>query len=184
MPRNQPTPSHSSHALRGDYSKIRADHTVEQPFAQYSAAEHDRWRRLYRRQMALMPRYAVQEFTDSVESLGVADGIPDFARVQRDAGEATGFQIVAVPGLIPDAVFFDHLANRRFPVSWWLREDRSWTIWRSPMSSMISSAMSVAGPQGLCRLHGRIRQGRAALQRIWGRFLSCPGSIGTRSNSA
>ena len=26
----------------------------------------------------------------------------------------TGWQVVAVPGLIPDDVFFDHLANRRF----------------------------------------------------------------------
>ncbi|KAK0350563.1 hypothetical protein LTR94_028512 [Friedmanniomyces endolithicus] len=27
---------------------------------------------------------------------------------------ATGWQVVAVPGLVPDDVFFDHLANRRF----------------------------------------------------------------------
>ena len=35
---------------------------------------------------------------------------------------ATNWQLVAVPGLLPDLVFFEHLANRRFPVTVWLRE--------------------------------------------------------------
>ena len=113
----------SSHALRGDYDHIRTDYTVDQPYGAYSAAEHDRWRRLYRRQMELMPRYAAPEFLESVRSLDVSDGIPDFARVNRQLAKTTGFQIVAVPGLIPEDVFYDHLANRRFPVSWWIREE-------------------------------------------------------------
>jgi phenylalanine-4-hydroxylase len=110
-------------ALRGDYGHIRADYTVDQPYGAYSAAEHDRWRRLYRRQMELMPRYAAPEFVAAVRGLDVAGGIPDFARVNRRLSKTTGFQIVAVPGLIPDDVFYDHLANRRFPVSWWIRKE-------------------------------------------------------------
>jgi len=43
--------------------------------------------------------------------------------VNETLGKLTGFKIFAVPGLIPDDVFFDHLANRRFPVSWWIREE-------------------------------------------------------------
>ena len=113
----------SSHALRGDYAHIAPDYTVAQPFAAYTPEQHDRWRRLYRRQMALMPRYAAHEFIQNVEGLDIAGGIPDFARVNEFLGSATGFQIVAVPGLVPDAVFYDHLANRRFPVSWWIREE-------------------------------------------------------------
>ena len=109
--------------LRGDYAHIRADYTVDQHFAGYTAAEHDRWRRLYRRQMALMPRYAAQEFIQNIERLDVAEGIPDFAKVNEGLSQATGFQIVAVPGLIPDDIFYDHLANRRFPVSWWIRAE-------------------------------------------------------------
>jgi phenylalanine-4-hydroxylase len=73
--------------------------------------------------MALMPRYAAREFIDNIETLDVGGGIPDFARVNDRLARATGFRIVAVPGLVPDGVFYDHLANRRFPVSWWIREE-------------------------------------------------------------
>lgn len=109
--------------LRGDYSHIRTDYTVDQPFSDYSEAEHDRWRRLYRRQMSLMPDYAAPEFLENVESFDIGGGIPDFARVNAVLAEKTGFQIVAVPGLVPDRVFYEHLANRRFPVSWWIRQE-------------------------------------------------------------
>ncbi len=115
--------SHSSHPLRGDYSHIRADYSVDQPVAHYSAEEHDRWRRLYRRQMALMPKYAAPEFLSCIERLDASSGIPDFARINETLKRLTGFKIFAVPGLIPDAVFFDHLANRRFPVTWWIRAE-------------------------------------------------------------
>ena len=117
-------PGHTTHALRGDYSQVRPDFTLDQPLGRYTEAEHDRWRRLYARQIHLMPRYAVREFVDSIEQLDVAEGIPDFSRINRTLGRLSGFQIVAVPGLIPDDKFFDHLANRRFPVTWWIRDER------------------------------------------------------------
>jgi phenylalanine-4-hydroxylase len=116
-------PGHTKHALRGDYSHVRPDFTLDQPLGRYTEAEHARWRRLYARQMELMPRYAVHEFLDSIEQLDVAGGIPDFTRINRVLGRLSGFQIVAVPGLIPDDKFFGHLANRRFPVTWWIRDE-------------------------------------------------------------
>jgi phenylalanine-4-hydroxylase len=115
--------SRSSHTLRGDYSAVGADYSVEQPFDHYSDVDHDRWRRLYRRQMELVPRYAVKEFVASIERLDVADGIPNFRRVNEQLTRLTGFKIIAVPGLIPDEKFFEHLANRRFPITWWIREE-------------------------------------------------------------
>jgi len=115
--------SRSSHPLRGDYSAIRPDYSVDQPFDQYSDVEHDRWRRLYQHQMTLMPRYAVKEFVSSIEHLGVAGGIPDFRRINEVLARLTGFRIIAVRGLIPDEKFFEHLANRRFPITWWIREE-------------------------------------------------------------
>jgi phenylalanine-4-hydroxylase len=118
-----PEASRSSHPLRGDYSAIGPDYSVEQPFDHYSYVGHDRWRRLYRRQMELVPRYAVKEFVASIERLSVADGIPDFHRVNEQLARLTGFKIIAVPGLIPDEKFFQHLANRRFPITWWIREE-------------------------------------------------------------
>jgi phenylalanine-4-hydroxylase len=116
-------PSRSSHTLRGDYSEIRPDYSIDQPTALYTAADHDRWRRLYRRQIELMPRYALKEFIASLEQLDIAEGIPNFDRINEVLERLTGFRTVAVPGLIPDENFFDHLANRRFPVTWWIREE-------------------------------------------------------------
>lgn len=116
-------PARSSHALRGDYSGIKADYTVDQPLDCYGPADHDRWRRLYQRQIALMPRYAVKEYVDSLELLDISGGIPDLERISRHLARLTGFTLVAVPGLIPDEAFFGHLANRRFPVTWWIREE-------------------------------------------------------------
>src|SRR5258705_13276922 len=113
----------SSHALRGDYSSVGPDYSLQQPFDHYTDVEHDRWRRLYRRQMELMPRYAAKEFVASIERLDVAGGIPEFQRINQILGALTGFKIIAVPGLIPDEKFFDHLANRRFPITWWIPEE-------------------------------------------------------------
>jgi phenylalanine-4-hydroxylase len=117
------TPARSQHALRGDYSGIRHDYTIDQPLDWYGPADHDRWRRLYQRQIALMPRYAVREYLDSLELLDISAGIPDLKRISRHLSRLTGFELVAVPGLIPDEAFFAHLANRRFPVTWWIREE-------------------------------------------------------------
>jgi len=119
----QSAPGRSSHTLRGDYSAIGPDYAVQQPFEHYTDVEHDRWRRLYARQMELMPRYAAKEFVASIERLDVAGGIPDFQRINQTLSALTGFRIIAVPGLIPDEKFFDHLANRRFPITWWIREE-------------------------------------------------------------
>ena len=112
----------TDHALRGNYDNIRADYTVDQDWAAYSAAEHDLWKRLYARQSALLPAYACDEFLDSLNTLNFSAGIPKFDDINPKLKAATQWQIVAVPGLLPDDVFFTHLANRRFPVTVWLRK--------------------------------------------------------------
>jgi len=112
----------TGHKLRGDYSRIRADYTVDQDWDAYSAGEHDLWRRLYRRQMGLVPRYASEEFCDTLATLNFGEGIPRFDAINRMLRPATNWQLVAVPGLLPDLTFFEHLANRRFPVTVWIRE--------------------------------------------------------------
>jgi phenylalanine-4-hydroxylase len=111
----------TGHALRGDYSRMRPDCTVDQEWERYPEAEHDLWRRLYRRQASLIPRYACDEFLRSLEALDFGGGIPRFDRVNERLRAATDFELVAVPGLVPDLVFFEHLAHRRFPVTVWLR---------------------------------------------------------------
>ena len=112
----------TDHKLRGDYSRMRPDYTVEQDWDAYSAAEHDLWRRLYARQGSLVPTYASEEFNATLATLDYGKGIPRFDAINEKLGPATRWQLVAVPGLVPDLVFFDHLAHRRFPVSVWIRE--------------------------------------------------------------
>ncbi|WP_199102749.1 phenylalanine 4-monooxygenase [Aquitalea sp. ASV11] len=100
-----------------------ADYTLPQPLERYSAADHATWATLYQRQCAMLPGRACDEFMQGLQQLEVdADQVPDFAVLNQKLLAATGWRIVAVPGLIPDDVFFEHLANRRFPVTWWLRE--------------------------------------------------------------
>ncbi|MBC7623204.1 MAG: phenylalanine 4-monooxygenase [Aeromicrobium sp.] len=112
----------TDHALRGNYTNIRADYTVEQDYGRYTAAEQDLWKRLYARQSALVPHYACDEFIDILSTLNFSSGIPHFDEINAKLFPATRWTLVAVPGLLPDDVFFTHLANRRFPVSVWLRK--------------------------------------------------------------
>ncbi len=111
----------TTHNLRGDYSGMRPDYTVEQVWSAYTPDDHALWRRLYARQAALVPRYACREFIDSLAALDFGDAIPRFDAVNAKLFAATRWQLVAVPGLLPDAAFFGHLAGRRFPVTVWLR---------------------------------------------------------------
>ena len=113
----------SSHAVRGDYSRMRPDYTVDQDYGSYGDADQDRWRRLYARQMRLVPGRACPEFLRVIETLGYEAGIPRFAEVNERLARATGWQVVGVPGLLPEQAFFGHLAQRRFPVTVWLRHE-------------------------------------------------------------
>lgn len=94
----------------------RADWTIEQDWHGYTAAEHAVWRQLFERQARLLPGRACDEFIAGMRRLPIDAGeIPDFRRLSEVLMKATGWQVVAVPGLVPDEVFFDHLAHRRFP---------------------------------------------------------------------
>ena len=92
------------------------DWTIDQNWQAYSDAEHARWTALYERQMELLPGRACDAFMQGLDRLDLhGEGIPDFKRLNEGLSALTGWTIVAVSGLVPDAVFFDHLANRRFP---------------------------------------------------------------------
>jgi phenylalanine-4-hydroxylase len=107
--------------LRGDYSAMSADWTVAQP-AIYSVENQSVWRLLVDRQTRLAEKHACPEFLEGLKVLGIGQRIPDFTAVNARLGALTGWQVVGVPGLIPDAAFYDHLAHRRFPVTVWIRK--------------------------------------------------------------
>jgi phenylalanine-4-hydroxylase len=116
-----PFAAQTTHALRGDYANMRADYTVDQPYETYTEEEHARWRFLYARQSKLLQDYAAPAFIDGLSKLDAGERIPRLDDANTVLRRATGWTLVAVPGLIPDGVFFEHLAHRRFPVSWWMR---------------------------------------------------------------
>jgi len=101
----------------------RADWTIDQGWERYSRAEHDVWITLYERQTAMLPGRACDAFLKGLDALDLhRSGIPDFARINEELQRLTGWSVVAVPGLVPDDVFFDHLANRRFPAGRFIRK--------------------------------------------------------------
>lgn len=110
------------HGLAAGSTPPSADWTVNQGWHSYTAAEHATWKLLFERQEKVLPGRACVEFVSGLAALPIAhDQIPDFRRLSEVLMPRTGWQVVAVPGLVPDDVFFDHLAHRRFPAGNFLR---------------------------------------------------------------
>ena len=112
----------SSHVFDTPPDGANADWTVPQNWEAFSAAEHAMWDHLFARQTAMLPGRAADAFMRGIDVLKLTrPGIPDYRELNARLMSATGWQIVAVPGLVPDEVFFDHLANRRFPAGNFIR---------------------------------------------------------------
>jgi len=110
------------HGLAAGERPPSADWTIPQGWENYKAEEHGVWKTLFERQTKLLPGHACDEFVAGMRNLPmVADQIPDFRRLSEVLMQRTGWQVVAVPGLVPDEVFFEHLANRRFPAGQFIR---------------------------------------------------------------
>lgn len=96
---------------------------VEQPWGSYTLQQHQTWAILFRRQRELLQDRACTEFMLNQQRLGIgADAIPKFADLNVFLRAATGWKLIAVEGLLPELTFFEHLAAREFPVTWWIRD--------------------------------------------------------------
>ena len=112
----------NSHVYETPPAGANADWTVPQNWEKFSADEHAMWDRLFARQTAMLPGRAADAFMRGIDVLKLSrPGIPDYRELNARLMAATGWKIVAVPGLVPDDVFFDHLANRRFPAGNFIR---------------------------------------------------------------
>ncbi|WP_299013848.1 phenylalanine 4-monooxygenase, partial [uncultured Caulobacter sp.] len=91
------------------------DWTIAQDWSSYTPAEHAMWDHLFARQARMLKGRVSPTFLAGLDVLRLSrPGIPDFEELSERLEKLTGWSVVAVPGLVPDDVFFDHLANRRF----------------------------------------------------------------------
>lgn len=104
------------------YVPIYTTNIVEQPWSSYGADDHGVWAALFDRQQRLLPGRASEVFVRNQRAMGMSPTqIPKFDDLNRVLRGATGWEIIGVEGLLPELDFFEHLANRRFPVTWWIR---------------------------------------------------------------
>ena len=110
-----------------------SDWTVPQNWASYAPAEHAVWDRLFARQTAMLADRAATPFLRGLDVLRLSrPGIPDFEELSGRLGRLTGWSVVAVQGLVPDDVFFDHLANRRFVAGRFIRSEQQLDYLQEP----------------------------------------------------
>lgn len=112
----------ATHIFDAPPEGVAADWTMAQDWRAFTAAQHRTWRMLFEQQSAALPGYACADFLRGLDILrAVPAGVPDFAALNRHLKPVTGWEIVAVPGWIPNEPFFEHLANKRFPAANFLR---------------------------------------------------------------
>ncbi len=120
---NPSTGASAKHGAAAGAKPERADWTIDQGWVDYTAQEHGVWKTLFERQSKLLVGRACDSFVRGMNELPMkADEIPDFRRLSELLMKRTGWQVVAVPGLVPDDMFFEHLANRRFPAGQFIRK--------------------------------------------------------------
>ena len=105
------------------YVPVYTTDVVEQPWASYTEEDHAVWATLFERQRQILVGRASDEFLHQQQAMGMTpDRIPKFDDLNPVLRAATGWELVGVEGLLPELTFFEHLANRRFPVTWWIRK--------------------------------------------------------------
>jgi phenylalanine-4-hydroxylase len=101
-----------------DASEVR----VDQGWASYTPEDHAVWGTLFDRQIRTLKGQVCTEYLDGLSAVGIgAEGVPEFDRMNARLRRLTGWEVVAVPGLIPSRPFFQMLANRQFPAGTFIR---------------------------------------------------------------
>ncbi|MEO5559650.1 MAG: phenylalanine 4-monooxygenase [Dokdonella sp.] len=121
---NKPEPRRVEHQqTEKGYVPVYTTAVVEQPWASYSRTDHQTWATLFERQREILKGRACHEFIENQQRFHMApDTIPRFEELNEVLIKATGWELVGVEGLLPELTFFEHLANRRFPITWWIRK--------------------------------------------------------------
>ena len=114
-------------------AKRNPDYTIDQDWASYTREEHDRWDRLLKRQQDVLPGRACDQFLAAMNQLQLSEGgIPDMEKLSDKLEPITGWRVVPVTDIVPDDIFFDHLANRRFPAGAFIRPEEEFDYLEEP----------------------------------------------------
>ncbi|WP_018997008.1 phenylalanine 4-monooxygenase [Hirschia maritima] len=144
------------------------DYTIDQDWKSYSPEEHDRWDRLFLRMQEILPGRACSAFVKAMNELQLsASGIPDMEKLSDLLEPITGWRVVPVAGLVPDDVFFDHLANRRFPAGAFIRPEKEFDYLQEPdiFHDIFGHVPMLADPTFADFIQAYGKGGQAALER-------------------
>jgi phenylalanine-4-hydroxylase len=98
------------------------DYVVPQCWESFTAEDHAVWDLLFARQVELLGDRVVSAFFDGIDLLKLSHpGVPDVEGLNAILEPRTGWRTVAVPGLVPDDIFFAMLSERVFPVGNFIR---------------------------------------------------------------
>jgi len=98
------------------------DYVVPQCWEDFTAEDHAVWDLLFARQVDLLGTRVVSPFLDGIDLLKLSHpGVPDVEGLNAILTPRTGWRTVAVPGLVPDEIFFAMLSERIFPVGNFIR---------------------------------------------------------------
>lgn len=98
------------------------DCIIDQGWQNYSSEDHAIWGALFERQQKTLKGHVCQEYLDGLEALGIGpEGVPNYEKMNQRLRKLTGWEVVAVPGLVPGRPFFQMLANRQFPAGTFIR---------------------------------------------------------------
>lgn len=104
------------------YYSFMRNWIIPQAWPNFTPEHHATWDTLYARQSALLPGRAASAFLTGLDRLELSRaGIPEFGALSARLHARTGWRVVAVPGLVPDAVFFEMLSQRIFPAGNFIR---------------------------------------------------------------
>lgn len=103
------------------------------PRRKFTAEEDKTWKALYERQAENRARLAVPEFARGLELLQMSsDRVPDIEEVNARLKRLTGWEGVPVEGLESGEAFYPMMANRQYPIGWFIRDPKDLSYTPAP----------------------------------------------------
>ncbi len=148
---------------------------VDQDWKHYTAQDHQTWKTLFERQAATLQGHACDEYFAGLKTLGItADGVPDFEKMNRNLRKATGWEVVAVHGLIPSRPFFTMLSNHQFPSGNFIRTPEQLDYLEEPdiFHDIFGHVPLLTNPAYADYMHAYGKAGEAAMANKGVKFLA------------